>query len=190
MLDSLLDCIMEKMRNQLEAGGSIGSRAGGVAKQAALQAMGQEILGGTPNQMLALSRGQVYNPNVELLYQQPQFRQFSFNFDFVPKNERDANAMNQIILNFKKWSAPKDLENGMFEVPYVWQVKYHTGSGENEFMNKFKPAACMNVSVVANQATDMHVSHVDGAPVQTSLGLFFKETDIILRDDHTSGQGY
>ena len=144
-----------------------------------------------PNQILALSRGQVYNPNVELLYQQPQFRQFSFNFDFVPKNPGDSIAMNNIILNFKKWSAPKDLQNGMFEVPYVWQIKYYSNGQENSYMNKFKPAACMNVSVVANQATDMHVSHVDGVPVQTSIGLFFKETDIILRDDHQAGtQGY
>ena len=66
--------MMEKVAKQANLGAHT-ANAGNIGKQAALQAMGQEILGGTPNQMLALSRGQVYNPNVELLYQQPQFRQ-------------------------------------------------------------------------------------------------------------------
>ena len=89
-------------------------------------------------------------------------------------------------MNFKKWSAPLDLENGMFEIPHVWQVTYMTGKGsENKNMNKFKKAACTNVQVQANSSTDMHVAHDGGVPIITSLSLNFMEVDIITRKDHT-----
>ena len=162
----------------------------------AMQAGATMVAGGnarTANQLLAFSRGKVFNPNVELLYEQPLFRRFNFNFDFVPKNARETQDMNSIIKNFKEYSAPLDLENGMYEVPYVWQIVYHTGGGgPNSSMNRFKPAACVSVSVQANQATDMHVSHEDGSPIQTTMNLDFQEVEIITRRDHINagGQGF
>ena len=169
-----------------------GTNFGEVGKQGAMNVVAG-LTPATPNQLLALSRGKVYNPNVELLYEQPGFRNFTFHFDFLPKNPGEANVMNEIIRNFKSNSAPEDLENGMYKLPFVWQVKYHVGGGgENQFMNKFKPAACTAVAVQANQGTDMHVSHVDGSPVQTTLTLDFMEVEIITRIDHQNagGQGY
>ena len=77
----------------------------GAASQFALQAIPQ-LSGKSPNQLLALQTGQVYNPNVELLYQAPNFRTFSFNFDFIPSNAGEADTMNQIIRSFKSNSAP------------------------------------------------------------------------------------
>ena len=66
-----------------------------------------------------------------------------------------------------------------------------TGAEENRYMNKFKPAACMDVNVQANQVSDMHVSTIEGVPVQTTLSLLFKEVDIVIRKDHESApQGF
>ena len=159
--------------------------------QKAMQAAGG-FMGVTPNQQLALGAGAVFNPNVELFYSAPAMRPFTMSFDFVPKNAQEAQVMNRIIMNFKKWSAPLDLENGMFEIPHVWQVRYMTGRSENKNMNKFKKAACTNVQVQANSATAMHVAHDGGVPIITSLSLSFMEVDIITRKDHESagGQGY
>ena len=178
-----IDGSMQDVGNQLNAS-SHKANAGGIAKQAALQAIPQELSGASANQMLALQTGQVFNPNVELLYQTPGFRQFSFNFDFIPRNPSDANAMNQIIKSFKSNSAPADLGNGMFEVPKVWAIRYMSGAGENQYMNRFKPSACLSVSVQANQSSDMHVSFANGVPISTSMNLMFKEVDIIIRKDH------
>jgi hypothetical protein len=187
-LDSDPNSMMERVKADFNAPGK---NLGGAAKQGLLQAI-EGMLPGTANQMLALSRGQVFNPNVEMLYNQPGMRAFSFSFDFIPKNASEAAEVDRIILNFKKWSAPKDLENGMFEVPYVWQVVYNTSGGRNTHMNAFKKAALTNVAVQANASTNMHVSHIDGAPIQTSINLSFKEVNIITRGDHEQigGQGY
>jgi len=138
---------------------------------------------------MALAQGQVYNPNVELLYQMPGMRSFNFSFNFVPKSAAEAQEVNRIILNFKRWSAPRDLENGMFEVPHVWQIRYMSGGQPNSNMNKFKKAACVGVTVQANPQTSMHVAHEDGMPVETLMSLNFKEVDIITRKDHDEVQG-
>ena len=170
---------------------NITSKFKGAGAQLAMQGVGG-LLGTTPNQMMALARGQVFNPNVELLYNAPQMRPFNMAFDMIPKNAAEANNINQIKLNINKRNSPKDLENGMFEVPYVWQVKYMSGKKENQNMNKFKRAACTNVQVQANQPTPMHVAHLEGVPAITSIALSFVEVDIITRQDHekVGGQGY
>ena len=182
----------EKAGQEISGGiESIKGRFKGVGGQMAMQALGS-VLGVTPNQMLAIGKGKVFNPNVELLYNAPQVRGFGMSFDMIPKDASEANIINQIIMNFKKWSAPDNLENGMFDIPYVWDVKYMTGQSVNKNMNRFKKAACTNVQVQANSPTPMHVAHVEGVPIVTSLQLSFTEVDIITRKDHTDvgGQGY
>ena len=152
----------------------------------------QGLIGISPNQQLALGTGNVFNPNQELFYSSPSLRPFSMSFDFVAKNAAEAEMINKIIFNFKKWSAPKDLQNGMFQIPYVWRVRYMTNGKENPNMNKFKKAACTNIQVQANAPTPMHVAHMDGVPIITTLSLSFMECDIIIRQDHeeVGGQGY
>ncbi len=166
-------------------------RVKGVAAQLGMRML-SGLVGASPNQQLALGAGKIFNPNVELLYTGPNPRTFSMSFDMIPKNEAEAREINDIIMNFKKWSAPADGGNGMFDVPHVWQVTYMTGKGENKNMNRFKKAACTNVQVQANSSTDMHVAHLGGVPIITSLTLNFQEVDIITREDHTAvgGQGY
>ena len=187
-----ISAIGQRFTDNLQNGGTAALKN---AKAAGGQ-LGMKMLGGflgtTPNQMLALGSGNVYNPNVELLYSAPQMRSFAFNFDMTPKNPTEAQMVNRIILNFKKWAAPLDLENGMFEIPYVWQIQYKTGTQTNKNMNQFKKAALSSVSVVANQQTEMHVAHSGGVPITTSIQLSFQEVDIIVRQDHerVGGQGY
>ncbi len=185
-----MDGVVEKMKKH----------ASGVSLNDGLSALGQKgmqlaggMMGGiTPNAQLALGAGAVFNPNVELLYNSPRLRPFSMSFDFVPRSAAEAQIVNQIILNFKKWSAPADLENGMFEIPHVWQVNYMTGKAKNKNMNRFKKAALKDVVVKANSQPDMHLAHEGGVPIVTSMTLTFMEVEIITREDHDAvgGQGY
>ena len=166
---------------------------GNAGKQAGMQMIPQQIFGATGAQLLAMSKGKTFNPNVELLYTAPGMRAFNFTFTFVPKSQAEANAVNEIIMNFKKWSAPAEIPGaGMLEVPHVWQVSYMSGGKENQFMNKFKRAACTSVTVQANTQTSMHVAHDQGVPVETVMSLSFREVDIITRQDHEAvmGQGF
>ena len=165
------------------------STGGGIAKQALLQA-GAGLVNASPTTLLALSRGQIYNPNVELIYQGPKLRSFAFQFMFIAKSESENTRVNEIIKEFKRASAPAE-NGGMFEIPYVFNINYMTGGKPNPNMNKFKKSALISIGVQANPTTDMHVAHSGGAPVATSLSLTFQEVDIIVRQDHDSGaQGF
>lgn len=140
-------------------------------------------LGQTPNALLAMSKGLIYNPNIELLYQGPSMRGFNFTFIFAPKSKKEADIVNKIILEFKKWSSPQ-AKDGMFEVPVIWEINYMTGSGKNKNMNAFKRCACTNVSTQDNASLDYHMSYADGMPITTTMSLEFMEVDIITRQDH------
>ena len=142
----------------------------------------------TANQLTAMQRGEIYNPNIELLYDGPGLRGFNFNFNFVPKSAAEAQMVNQIILEFKKWSAPElNEETRMLKVPCVWSVSYMTGGGKNKNMNAFKRAAMTDITVQSNAGLNMHMSFPDGMPISTSLAMSFQEVDIITRNDHLNG---
>jgi hypothetical protein len=167
------------------------NKVGPAVKQVLVGAVGQ-MAGTNASGLLAMQRGQVYNPNVELLYQSPALRTFSFDFVFIPKNRMEADAMNRIILEFKKWSSPADNQNGLFEVPCIWKIQYMTGGQKNKNMNQFKKCALTGISVQANAGTNMHQAFDEGMPITTSMSLNFQEVDIIVRGDHEKAlnQGY
>ena len=173
------------VENFKSAFNSAKDNGGGALRQVAV-GFAAGVAGTSPNQLLALSKGEIYNPNVELLYKGPKIRSFTFNYSFVPKSASEARAVNSIIKEFRTWSSPHD-NNGMFEIPHVWQVTYMSGVGPNANINYFKRAALRNVSVQANSGLTMHSSHADGQPISYNLALSFTEVDLVLRKDHQSG---
>lgn len=145
-------------------------------------------IGMDPNHVTQLGQGKIFNPNIELMYDGPRVRGFNMQFDFIPRSPEEAFAVQNIILEFKTWSAPGGQGQGMFEVPHVWQVTYFSG-GNTRVMNKFKRAALTKVSVQANPTTDMHSTYTDGMPTSTSMALSFLEVDVVMREDHIRHKG-
>ena len=160
------------------------SNAGAIGKQGLTELIAKATTFDSASQLMAMSRGEIYNPNVELLYRGAGLRTFAFNYTFVPKNELEARQVNSIIMEFKKFSAPEETQSGMFKVPHVWNVTYMTGGAKNPNMNAFKKAALTGVSVAHNPGLDMHMTFPNGMPVVTSMSLSFQEVDIITRNDH------
>ena len=161
-------------------GNSMGN-IGDAARQALVGA-GAGIAGVSANQMLAYTRGQIFNPNVELLYEGPQMRSFGMNFNFIPKDAREADSVRKIIKYLKVYSTPAD-RGTLYEIPYVFQVTY--GGLASNFMNKFKRAALTSISVQYNGGLDMHATFSNGCPIRTDISLSFMEVDVIVRSDHS-----
>jgi hypothetical protein len=198
---------LEKLGEQLGSGnfnpGQLGSKTiddlkalagrandniGGLANQVGAD-LAAGVLKASPNHLTALSQGKIFNPNTELLYDGPALRSFNLSFNFVPRNAGEARLVDDIILEFKKWSAPSIEDGGgMFKVPHIWSVAYSNGNK----MNSFKPSALTSVSVQANPSTPMHVTYTDKTPIETAIGLSFQEVELITREDHekVGGQGY
>lgn len=147
-------------------------------------------LGMNANQAMQLGTGKILNPNVELFYEGPALRGFAMQFDFVPRNKQDQQAMQDIIYEFKYWSSPEPMNN-LYKIPQIWQVTYVSG-GKVDVMNRFKRAALTDIQVQANPDLNMHATYDDGTPIATSMALTFMETDVITREDHAyvGGQGF
>lgn len=165
----------------------IGQSGGSAAKQFITKELAA-LSGLSASNLQAIASGQIYNPNIELLYEGPKLRSFAMAFNMIPKDTTERDMINKIIMEFKKWSSPSD-NGAMFEVPKVWDVKFMHKNSQNRYMNSFKRAALTNVQVQANPSSDMHVTFDDGMPIVTSLGLTFQEVDIITREDHLTEAG-
>jgi hypothetical protein len=181
-MNSVISDITERVKNST-------SSIPGAARQ-----MGLNVVAGLANtrasSLLALSKGKIFNPNIEMIYTGPQLRAFTFDFVFAPKSADEAQIVNRIIKEFKTWSSPNP-DGGMFEVPCVWQVTYMNGGSDNNNMNKFKKSALTGISIQDNSSVEIHMSYPDGVPITTSMNLQFSEVDIITRPDHDKGnRGY
>lgn len=152
---------------------------GDVARQIGVMKLGDE-LNLTAQQTLSVTRGQIYNPNVEMMYEGPQLRSFVFSFQMSPKSSQDAQAIRNIVREFKKWSAP-DAKGDKWDIPHVWNISY--GGKAKGYYNKFKPSALTSIDVQYNPSMDQHMTFTDGSPIITGITLSFLETQLITRQD-------
>ena len=147
------------------------------------------VSGVEANQIMSISKGQINNPNVEMMYDGPKLRAFSFNFIFIPYNTSDTSSVNNIIKEFKLYSTPNldGADKRMLGVPHLWNINYKGKAAP--FMNKFKPCVLTNLVVQENGGDPYHSTFYDGAPTSTSIQLRFEETQIITREDHEESDG-
>ena len=149
------------------------------------------IVGSDAATAVALGQQKAFNPNAEMIYRQPYHRKYEFSFDFIPKSREDAKRTDEIIYQFKKWSAPSIENNAQFiEMPCLWRITYHEAGkgGIYKRMNLFKPVMITNVGIQDNPMSDFHITIKDDTghvPVHTTMKLYVQETMPPTREDHT-----
>jgi len=153
------------------------------------------VFGGnvTVNQLLARQSGQIFNPNMELLFNGPTLRSFRFSFKITPRNREEANQVQTIIRTFKKNMAPKTGEgNAFLETPNVFELTYRKGSSAHPFLHKFKQCFLENIGVnYTSEGT--YATYEDGTPTSMTMDLTFKELEPVYDidyDDDGLGVGY
>ena len=152
---------------------------GAIAAYFAGQAVGQNVL--------TRSTGNVINPNMELLFEGPTMRSFSFNFTLTPRDREEARICRKIIRAMKRNMAPQRSSSNLFlKTPRIFQIEYIYGEGNtpHPFMNKFKPCACTNFNV--NYTPDGSYMTYEGEPSMTSysIGMSFGEIEPIYADEY------
>ena len=154
-------------------------------------AQGINIFGGnvTLNQLLARQSGQIFNPNMELLFNSPSLRNFTFSFKMTPRSADESEEIKSIIRFFKRGMAPKADGNGLFlKTPNVFELRYRQGSREHNFLHRFKQCFLTNISV--NYTGDgVYSTYNDGTPVSMIMTLMFKELAPIYDIDYDSKPG-
>jgi len=136
--------------------------------------------------------GNADNPYMEVLFDAMQLRTFTYNFQFAPRSEEEAIEVQKIIQLFRFHMAP-ELRPGVnrylglpsqFDIHYMYLTKEGLAS-ENNFYNKI--ATCVLQDCKINYTPDGVKSFADGGPVQTTMALTFKETELLTKDKIAKG---
>ena len=178
-------------QGELAAGGVTPTKAKDLAltklTSAALGIFGGNV---TANQLYARARGEVINPNMEVLFNGPKLRAFKFSFKMTPRNEREARQCKLIIRAFKRNMAPKAEQDNKFflKTPNIFELRYRTGLSNHPFLHKFKQ--CFLTDVNVNYTADgVYSTYDDATPVSMILDLSFKELEPIFDTDYDAEQG-
>ena len=151
------------------------------------------IFGGnvSAQHLLARQNGQIFNPNLELLFDAPTLRSFTFSFKMTPRSEQEARQCKLIIRSFKQNMAPKsNLEGGQvggtgifLKSPNIFELSYKKGSRDHPFLHKFKQCFLTNFSVNYT-AEGTHTTYDDATPVSMTMDMTFKEIEPIYDTDY------
>jgi hypothetical protein len=131
---------------------------------------------------LALStQGLALNPKEQMLFDGIDFRSYSLSFTFTPYSKEEADSVKNIIKQFKKHAAPRISDSGMFFIPPSrFNLSFYKDGAINDNISKVAKSVIESIEV--NYAPNGYVTHTDGAPVQTTLTLNFKEIELIDRE--------
>ena len=163
--------------------------SGGVSRKAA-EAVGNFISlagAGDPVRFTMKRFGTAINPRNEAYYNTPSQRTFAYTFDFWPRNEIEAQAVENIITIFKYNAAPGLASgDGLFKTPNYFKISYMYNSGENPHLHKIGACYCTDVSV--DYSPDgQFTTFNSGQPVHTQLSVSFLEDRIITKSDIEAG---
>ena len=155
---------------------------------AALGVFGANV---STSDLLARSSGQVFNPNLELLFDKPTLRSFRFSFKMTPRSLAESRQCKLIIRSFKQNMAPKaNTEGGEFsgssiflKSPNIFELRYRKGNRDHPFLHKFKQCFLTDFSVNYT-AEGLHTTYDDATPISMQMDMTFKEIEPIYDVDY------
>ena len=168
-------------------------------KDAVIAALAGEavgVLGGNVSgrQLVSRATGQVFNPNLELLFDGVNIRSFPFSFEFFPRNPKEGEMVKRIIRTLKQSMLAKRDEGGgkiFISAPDIFQLTYMKGNRKHPFLNSFLPMALTNINI-SYTGSNTYSTFYDGTPTHMRMDLTFKELNPIYAEDYNGvgGVGY
>ena len=139
---------------------------------------------GTGGQFLKRTTGQILNPNMELLFQGPSLRDFTFQFKLAPRSEEEGKEVIKIIRFFKQGMAAIRSKSRLFlKSPHTFKLQYLQGEAtEHKYLNKFKECALQSCGVTYGEA--QYSTYEDGIMSSYNIQLGFKELEPIFNDEY------
>lgn len=141
------------------------------------------------NNVLARTDNVILNPNMELLFNGPQLRPFSFTFKMSARKQEEATEIKNIIKFFKFHMAVRKEVNSLFiRAPYVFKIKYEQRKGNQNTihsgLNLIKMCALTNFSVDYTPLGS-YATYRDGTMVAYNMTMQFQELTPVYNDDYT-----
>lgn len=137
--------------------------------------------------LLTRVTGGIVNPNMELLFEGPQLRGFTFAFTMSAREEKESQVIRNIIRFFKQGMSVKRASTGLFlKSPNTFEIKYMSNNKEHPWINKIKECALTSCTVNYTPAGN-YATYADGAMTQYEMSLTFSELEPIYDDDYGKG---
>lgn len=143
-------------------------------------------MGGEGAKILSRAAGQIVNPNVELLFNAPTLRAFSFTFKLAARNPDEGKTIIKIIRFFKRGMSPIRSESNLFlKSPNTFTIQYMKGDADNPNIGKIKECALQ--SITTNYTPEgQYATFSDGVMVSYQITMQFSELEPIFTKDYDS----
>lgn len=148
---------------------------------------------------------EVFNPNLELIFREPQLRPFNFRFKMSARGADEAKEIKKIIRYFKYHMAPKGKGGDLFlRAPDVFWIEYQKGKSAVNEKGKLHPSlnliapedakkkACALMDMSVNYTplgTYMTYDDEEATIVQYDISLSFKEITPVYQVDYEEEPG-
>ena len=141
--------------------------------------------------LLTRTQGVIQNPNLELLFQKPTLRPFSFQFKMSARSKGEAEQIIKIIRFFKQNMAPQkgggsggESANLFLKAPNTFQIHYmHEGTKEHPYIGRAKE--CAMTSFEVDYTPDGNYSTLkDGFMTSYTITMSLKELEPVFYEDY------
>ena len=175
---------------------SMGSVGGDAVKQIGRKALfgAASLIPGFEGAEAAYDKafGQAVNPQMEVTFQSVPFREFSFPFEFAPKNPSEKDSIHKIINMFKFHMLPEyqGTTKGYFNTPSEFQITYMYREGINSYIPRVSRCVLKNMEVdyAPEGVISSFIPDEQGAaPTLATVNLSFQETEIMTKERVSDG---
>lgn len=167
-----------------EVGQKLGAELGGAALA---------LIPGVGDLKGALTKvtGKAFNNNLEMVFKGVPMREFSYNFEFAPKNRKELDNSRKIINLFKYHMHPEIADVGNdFIVPSQFQITYMYMDKRNNYIPKISRCVLKTLELEHGDASifsTFSADEIGAAPIYTKMSLSFAETEIMTKKTIAEG---
>lgn len=123
------------------------------------------------------------NAKAEQLFKGVNFRDFSYDYQFAPRSEKEAASVLRIIRMFRHHMLPeyKDESNFLFLYPSEFEIRIYKGAKENEYIERVM--SCVLTNMIVNYSPNGQFNTFEnGMPTQIDVSLQFRELSITTKE--------
>ena len=180
---------LDSVRADMRSGGASGDILSATLSKLALGKIGINV---DPAQFITRSTGNAINPNLELLFNGPQLRNFVFSFQFAPQEEGEAAVVRKIMRFFKQGMLPSFANESegssiFLSSPNVFRLTYRTGMKRIKSLNMFKMCA-LTACEIDYTPEGVWAAYADSSagsqPISSNMALTFTELTPVFGNDY------
>lgn len=126
--------------------------------------------------------GASINPFLWMLFKQPTFKEYTFNWTLTPSNEQETRDIAFVINHFKENMLPTlGTASAYYGYPNIVLVKFYP---DDKFMFRFKPCVVLAVASDYTAAGGPSFFKRTNAPTTINFSVILKEIDLWTREDY------